>query len=79
METMKVRFTAYQLTYWCAECGKSLDRVGVSIPGTGGRAGEKYVWVHSKSETFLRKSKCRYAGMRFRAPELSLEIVEDAY
>jgi hypothetical protein len=76
MDSMRAHLTAYQLTYWCAECGVSLNRVGVSIAGTGGRAGEKYLWLHSKSETFLRKSKCRYAGMKFRAPTIELEAVE---
>jgi hypothetical protein len=27
MESMKAHFTAYQLTYWCPECGDSLERV----------------------------------------------------
>ena len=76
MESMKAHFTAYQLTYWCPECGDSLERVGASIPGTGGRAGEKYLWEHSRSKNFLRKSRCRYAGMRFRAPTIELEAVE---
>ena len=74
MESLKAKFTAYQLTYWCCECGASLDRVGVSIPGTGGKAGEKYLWEHAKTRSLFRKSQCRYAGMKFLAPTVELEI-----
>jgi hypothetical protein len=66
MESMKAFFTAYQLTFWCVECGHSLER----------EKGEMDIWKHSTYETLLRKSRCRYAGLRFKAPTIMLEPVE---
>lgn len=63
-DAIKVKFACTQLAYSCVECGAILEREG------------KGIWKHSSSEWLFRKSRCKYAGMRFQAPTIMLEPVD---
>jgi hypothetical protein len=63
MEPMKVKFTAYQLAFWCCNCGLSLDREN----------GAKGTLIHSRYKNLIQKSDCPFVGMRFKVPVFTLE------